>query len=82
MAKKEEPAAMRIFFRGNKRYAGFILPATVAAVMICTALYCACFALISARRELLQKQAVEWEAGLEQHNAEISGKFGELYATN
>jgi hypothetical protein len=83
---------MRIFFHGNrtctgehtgsKRYAGFILPVTVAAVMICTILYCACFALISVRRELLQKQAAEWNAGLERHNSEINDRFGALYAAD
>jgi hypothetical protein len=86
MEKKEGKAAMRIFFHGNSarnnRCAGFILPATVAAVLICTCLYCVCFSLISARRELLQKQAVEWDAGLKQYNAEISGGFGASYAAD
>jgi hypothetical protein len=92
MEKKEEWAAMRIFFHGNricagahtgnKRYAGFILPATVAAVMICTALYCVCFSLISARHGLLQKQAAEWDAGLERHNSEVNERFGAFYAAD
>ena len=77
---------MRIFFHGNSarnnRCAGFILPAAVAAVLICTCLYCVCFSLISARRELLQKQALEWNAGLEQYNAEVNERYGELYAAD
>jgi prolyl-tRNA synthetase len=82
MEKKEGRAAMRIFFHGNNRYAGFILPVTIAAVLICTVLYCACFALISARHELVKKQTVEWDAELERHNAEVNAKYGTPYAAD
>jgi hypothetical protein len=73
---------MRIFFRGSSRCAGFILPATIAAVLICTCLYCAFFSLVSARHELLKKQIAEWNTGLEQYNTEISGEFGASYAAD
>jgi hypothetical protein len=77
---------MRIFFHGNNsnteeraRYAGFILPVTIAAIMVCTCVYCACFALVSAQAKLLQKQTAEWNVELDTHNAETNAKFGEFF---